>query len=173
MHSSSGLLIHPTLFALVNDTIAPGTGIDAEEFWQGFAGLVRRFSPRNEQLLHKRDALQATIDAYHREHAGRPLDPAAYALFLREIGYIVPEPPAVRVTSANVDDEIAQMAGPQLVCPIDNARFALNAANARWGSLLDAFYGTNAIPQTGANRPNPDGRYNPSRGAAVFEAVVC
>ncbi|MBL3699967.1 malate synthase G [Leucobacter luti] len=140
-------------------------GIDAEAFWAGVSAIVHELSPRNARLLQTRDELQARIDAHHRAHPGVP-DPEAYRAFLTEIGYLRPAPEAVRVTTADVAPEIATLAGPQLVVPILNARFALNAVNARWGSLYDALYGTDAIPQEGALAPGTG--YNAERGAAVI-----
>ncbi|MEZ0167612.1 malate synthase G [Microvirga sp. TS319] len=160
-----GLSVAEALHDFVVREALPGTGIAADAFFAGLAGLVRDFAPRNRALLATRDSLQAAIDAFYRARAGQPLDPAAAERFLREIGYIVPAPEAVSVTTAHVDDEIARIAGPQLVVPVSNARYALNAANARWGSLYDALYGTDAIPDDGATARS-DG-YNTARGAAV------
>ncbi|MGJ0204236.1 malate synthase G [Leucobacter sp. gxy201] len=140
-------------------------GLDAHAFWQGVSGLVHELAPKNAQLLARRDALQASLDAYHREHPGRP-DPEAYRAFLTEIGYLAPEPEDIAVGTENVAPEVASLAGPQLVVPILNARFALNAANARWGSLYDALYGTDAISQQGDLAPGAG--YNAERGAAVI-----
>jgi malate synthase len=159
-----GLSIDARLVDFVQDRALPGTGLDAEKFWSDFAALLGKFAPENAALLAKREDLQAQIDAWHIERAGQPHDPAAYQAFLREIGYLVPEPAPFQVGTANVDPEIATMAGPQLVVPALNARFALNAANARWGSLYDAFYGTDVL---GAAPAKPGG-YDAERGAAVI-----
>ena len=149
----------------VADALA-GSGQTPEVFWSGFAAILRELAPKNRALLAERDRLQAAIDAWHRERRGKPIDVAAYQEFLSGIGYLVPDVGPVSAETKNVDDEMAHIAGPQLVVPMSNARYALNAANARWGSLYDALYGTDAIP-------DDDGRargaaYNPKRGAAVI-----
>ena len=154
------------LAAFVRNDLAPGTGIDPDGFWEGFAAIVRDLDPRSRALLAVRDDLQAQIDAWHVERRGRPHDPAAYEAFLRDIGYLAPTPDGVRVATAGVDPEIAEVAGPQLVVPVDNARYALNAANARWGSLYDALYGSDVIPTDGG--AGRDGPYNPVRGDRVI-----
>ncbi len=159
----AGLGIAPALAAFVEDRVLPGTGIDPAAFWPGVAAIFARFAPRNAALLAIRDTLQAQIDAWHDDRAGQPFDQPGYQAFLRDIGYLVPEPAPFSVGSTGVDPEIATMAGPQLVVPILNARFLLNAANARWGSLYDALYGTDAIPGSPAGQG-----YDPVRGARVI-----
>jgi len=161
-----GLQVATELFRFIEDRVLPGTGLSSERFWTGFDAIVRDLAPTNLALLAERDRLQAALDDWHRAHPGPIRDMAAYRAFLEEIGYLVPPPGAVQVSTANVDAELALQAGPQLVVPILNARYALNAANARWGSLYDALYGTDAIPETGgAERA---GAYNPVRGAQVI-----
>ncbi len=162
----SGLKLDSALAAFIEGEVLPPLGRDAGAFWQGFAALLETFAPRNRALLAKRDALQAQIDAWHMARAGKPIDAGEYRAFLSGIGYLVPEPGDFAVTTENVDAEIATMAGPQLVVPVLNARFLLNAANARWGSLYDAWYGTDALDAPPA-RP---GGYDPERGAAVIAA---
>ena len=159
----AGLQVARPLVAFVEQQALPGTGLAPERFWTGLDDLFARFAPRTRALLDRRDALQAAIDHWHGEQAGQPHDPAAYRAFLTEIGYLVPEPAPFAVAPQQVDPELATVAGPQLVVPVLNARFLLNAANARWGSLYDALYGTDAIPGT-ATGPG----YDPVRGAAVI-----
>jgi malate synthase len=165
-----GLQVDSALHAFVNDEVLPGTGIDPAAYWQGFDTIVRELAPKNAVLLFERDRLQAQIDAWHRANPGPVTGTRAkkkYRAFLERIGYLVPMPSKVRATTKNVDAELALQAGPQLVVPITNARYALNAANARWGSLYDALYGTDAIAEDGgATRA---GAYNPVRGAKVIE----
>ena len=160
------LKIDRDLYVLVRDEIAPGTGIDADSFWDAFDKIVEEFAPENRLLLEKRDTLQQQIDAWHLERKNEPIDHEAYSSFLTDIGYLVPEGDNFIVTTEDVDLEIALIAGPQLVVPVDNARYALNATNARWGSLYDALYGTDVIDETdGATRGDT---YNPIRGAKVI-----
>ncbi|MFT0859316.1 malate synthase G [Ancylobacter sp. G4_0304] len=162
----AGLKVDSTLYSFVNDEALAGTGLEAAAFWNGFAALVKDFAPRNQALLDKRDALQLSIDEWHRSHRHKAPDQAAYERFLADIGYLQPEPAPFEVVTERVDDELARIPGPQLVVPITNARYALNAANARWGSLYDALYGTDAIPEDdGAGRSNG---FNPVRAARVI-----
>ncbi|RVQ66906.1 malate synthase G [Croceicoccus ponticola] len=163
----AGLLVETALAQFVESDVLAPLGMDARAFWQGFAGLLAKFAPVNRQLLAKRDELQSKIDAWHQDRAGKPVEMAEYKAFLTEIGYLVPEPGDFEIGTQNVDAEIATMAGPQLVVPVLNARFVLNAANARWGSLYDAFYGTDALPDT---PPATGKEYDPARGAAVVAA---
>jgi malate synthase len=161
------LQVADDLLQFIDQRVLPGTGIDPAAFWHGFDALVHDLAPRNAQLLAERDRLQAALDDWHRTHPGAITDMHEYRSFLLRIGYLVPVPERVRVSTANVDPELAVQAGPQLVVPVTNARYALNAANARWGSLYDALYGTDALPETdGATRAGP---YNPVRGARVIE----
>ena len=160
------LKVDKGLYALVRDEIAPGTGIEADAFWKAFSDIVTAMAPENRALLDKRDAIQQQIDVWHLARKGEPMDSEAYADFLSEIGYLVPEGEDFCVTTENVDAEIATISGPQLVVPTDNARYALNAANARWGSLYDAFYGTDVISE--ADSATRDTDYNPIRGAKVI-----
>jgi malate synthase len=163
MIEKAGLLVAAELAGFLETWALPGTGLEAAAFWRGAAEIFARFAPRNRELLAKRDLIQAEIDAWHAARAGQPLDMAAYKAFLGEIGYLLPEPAPFAVSTAHVDAEIATMAGPQLVVPMLNARFLLNAANARWGSLYDALYGTDAIQAAPAG-----GGYDPERGAKVI-----
>ncbi|HWR76558.1 MAG TPA: malate synthase G [Thiobacillus sp.] len=163
----AGLQIAKPLFDLVHDEIAPGTGISSDTLWQGFADMLRELTPRNRALLARRDELQARIDAWHLQRKGQPHDAAAYKQYLVDIGYLLPEGEDFVIGTENVDAEIARIAGPQLVVPVNNARYALNAANARWGSLFDALYGTDVIPGEGGAEKKV--AFNPVRGARVIE----
>ena len=145
----SGLAVGHELDDFVMNQALPGSGVDPDAFWSGFAQLIADFAPRNRELLEEREALQAAIDAWHRERVGQPHDAGAYRTFLEELGYLQPEGPDFVIDPANVDAELATIPGPQLVVPVMNARYAINAANARWGSLYDALYGTDAIPEEG------------------------
>ena len=160
----AGIEADPKLADFIETEVLGPLSRDVDGFWQGFAALLEEFAPRNAALLAKREDLQAQIDAWHGEHAGKPHDGGAYRAFLQEIGYLVPEPGDFTIGTRNVDSEIATMAGPQLVVPILNARFLLNAANARWGSLYDALYGTDVLDAP----PAKPGGYDEERGAAVI-----
>jgi malate synthase len=162
-----GLSVAQSLRAFIEDEALPRTGISGATFWNGLADLVRDFGEHNRQLLETRDALQSSIDAYHRDQLGQPLNLADYEGFLRKIGYLLPQIEDFTIRTKNVDEEIAQVAGPQLVVPLSNARYALNAANARWGSLYDALYGSDAIPEDGS--ATRAGSYNPIRGERVIK----
>jgi malate synthase len=168
--TAGGLRVARVLHDFVVDEAIPGTGIDAARFWTGFEALVRELAPRNRALLETRDRLQAAIDTWHDSNPGKPIDISAYQHFLTDIGYLQPEPPDFHITTANVDPEIASIAGPQLVVPVTNARYALNAANARWGSLYDALYGTDAIPEDDCAARGSG--YNPVRGSRVVAKVA-
>ncbi len=163
----SGLQVDAALARFIENEVVAPLGHDLAQFWAGFAALAHRFVPLNRALLAKREDLQTQIDAWHKARAGQSIDLGEYQAFLRQIGYLVPEPAPFQVGTQNVDPEIATMAGPQLVVPVLNARFLLNAANARWGSLYDAYYGTDALDAAPA-RP---GGYDEVRGAAVIAAV--
>ena len=166
MNPRGGLQVAANLDQFVETEALPGTGIDSAAFWSGFDALVHELAPKNRALLAERDRLQTELDNWHRANPGPVRDLRAYRAFLEGIGYIAPAPAGVKATTANVDTEIAEQAGPQLVVPLSNQRYALNAANARWGSLYDALYGTDAIPDTnGAERQKS---FNPVRGAAVI-----
>eukprot|EP01052_Picozoa_sp_SAG31_P004283 SAG31_NODE_176_length_21334_cov_12.211067_12_plen_190_part_00 len=162
--ADGALLVAPELHQAIAQ-IADGAGVEPVTFWRSLARIVERFEGRNKALLARRDELQSQLDTYYLQHQGAPLDPQEYEGFLTEIGYLVPEPDPFKISTSNVDPELAKIAGPQLVCPVDNARFALNAANSRWGSLLDALYGTDAVP---GDRGGP---YNHERGAVVFQVA--
>src|SRR6476661_5791228 len=159
----SGLQVAPVLAAFIEQQALPGTGHEPAAFWAGMAEIFARYAPENTMLLARRDAMQANLDDWHAARRGQPIDQTEYQAYLREIGYLVDEPAPFAIGTEDVDDEIARMAGPQLVVPSLNARFLLNAANARWGSLYDALYGTDVLP--GAAKP---GGYDPERGAQVI-----
>ncbi len=161
----AGLSVEKTLYDVFAGEILPATGIAAEAFFAALAGLAAELGPKNRSLLAKRDAMQAAIDVWHKERHGQPHDGDAYECFLTGIGYLLPEGPDFAMETTGVDPEIAAIAGPQLVVPITNARYAVNAVNARWGSLYDALYGTDVIPETDGAAKGPG--YNPVRGAAV------
>ena len=159
------LQVATSLHRFIEDEVLPGTGVDSGAFWKGFDAIVGDLAPRNIALLAERDRLQTELDTWHKAHPGPIADMAGYRKFLETIGYIVPEPGNVQATTTNVDDELAVQAGPQLVVPILNARYALNAANARWGSLYDALYGTDAISEDDGCAKGPG--FNEKRGAKV------
>jgi malate synthase len=161
------LQVATSLYRFVEDQVLPGSGLESKAFWQGFGELVHALAPKNAALLAERERLQRELDGWHRAHPGPIGDMKAYRALLQKIGYLVPVPKQVKAITANVDSEIALQAGPQLVVPITNARYALNAANARWGSLYDALYGTDALPEDGGAKRS--GAYNPLRGVKVIE----
>ncbi len=165
-----GLGIAKDLRDLVRDEIAPGTGVEPDAFWRSLADVVRDLGPKNRALLDRRDRLQARIDAWHAQRKGQPIEPDEYRAFLESIGYLLPAGEDFRIDTANVDDEIALIAGPQLVVPVDNARYALNAANARWGSLYDALYGTDVVPREDGEPESGSrsGGIDPVRGKRVI-----
>lgn len=162
-----GLHVDTPLKRFIDEQVLPGTGVDAAAFWKGFDAIVHELAPRNAALLAERDRLQAELDTWHKANPGPIRDMKGYRAFLEKIGYLVPQPKGAKATTTNVDAELALQAGPQLVVPILNARYALNAANARWGSLYDALYGTDALPTTGGADRGPG--YNEVRGAKVIE----
>jgi malate synthase len=162
MDISPNLSVDNLLQAFVEDELLPGTGVSTASFWSSLEALLADFMPRNQALLARRDELQAQVDAWWKARKGQSVSIAEQTEFLKEIGYLLPEPAAFQIDTVNVDPEIARIAGPQLVVPVSNGRYALNAANARWGSLYDALYGTDAIP--GERKPG----YDVERGAAVI-----
>lgn len=167
-HIAAGRLkVASALYNFIEEEALPGTGIESAHFWQEFSDLVAEFSPRNKNLLQVRDHMQQQLDDWYKEQVGKPFDRQAYKNFLGDIGYLLPEGNDFEIQTTNVDDEIAQIAGPQLVVPVINARFALNATNARWGSLFDALYGTDAIGEEGGTEKGVG--YNPIRGKKVIE----
>lgn len=163
----SGLQVALPIYDLVTQDILPETGVDVDAFWQSFASIINNFGPKNRELLVKRDVLQKKINHWHQQQSGSTIDQPAYKAFLQEIGYLVPEGGDFSITTDSVDLEVTVQAGPQLVVPVMNARFALNAANARWGSLYDALYGTDVLPETSGAEKTV--KYNPKRGAKVIE----
>ncbi|MEE3123022.1 MAG: malate synthase G, partial [SAR324 cluster bacterium] len=162
-----GISIDSNLDALVREEIMPGLGLDADHFWNSFSKIVSELTPRNQKLLEIRDRMQQQIDEWHQQHRGKPHNSENYRNFLQSIGYLVHEGPDFQISTTGVDPEISQIPGPQLVVPVSNARYALNAVNARWGSLFDAAYGTDVIPET--NGMEKGTSYNPQRGTKVFE----
>jgi malate synthase len=166
MTNEYDLRVSDALVRFIEDEALPGTDIQREAFWQGFSAVVHDLAPKNRALIEERERLQTALDEWHRAHPGPVRDLRAYRTFLTEIGYLAPTPDRVQVTTSDVDVEIAEQAGPQLVVPLSNARYALNAANARWGSLYDALYGTDALPEE-EGEPRSDG-YNPARGVRVI-----
>ena len=160
-----GLSVAGSLHRFVEEEALPGSGVEPEAFWAGADAVIHDLAPRNRELLARRDELQSRIDDYHREHPGRP-DAEEYTAFLTDLGYLLEEPSDVSVTTDDVDVEVARIAGPQLVVPLLNARFATNAANARWGSLYDALYGSDVISREGDLAPGDS--YNEVRGAEVI-----
>ena len=161
------LQVATNLYKFIETQVLPNTGVNSEKFWKGFDAIVQDLAPKNIALLAERDRLQTEMDAWHHQHPGPIANMKAYRKFLEKIGYLVPQPNKVKATTKNVDAELALQAGPQLVVPVLNARYALNAANARWGSLYDALYGTDALPETGGAEKGKG--YNPVRGAKVIE----
>src|SRR5688572_9648985 len=162
-----GLQVDAALKSFLDEEVLPGTGVASADFWKGFDAIVAELAPKNAALLAERDRLQAEMDSWHKANPGPIADMAAYRAHLEKIGYLVPPPKGAKATTKNVDAELALQAGPQLVVPILNARYALNAANARWGSLYEALYGTDALPTTGGADRGPG--YNEVRGAKVIE----
>ena len=163
--TKSGLSVHKLLVDFVEKEALPGLAVSAEQFWEGLAGLAREHVPTNARLLAKRDDIQARIDEWHRKYGPVANNAQGYEFFLREIGYLVTEPDDFSIETEGLDPEISSICGPQLVVPVSNARYALNAANARWGSLYDALYGTDAVSREGELAPGKG--FNAKRGAAV------
>jgi malate synthase len=170
MVNRGNLQVAAELDALVTNDIAPGTGVEVDAFWAGLEQLLDDLVPKNAALLERRDELQTAIDAWHTEHQGQAIDPDEYRRFLTGIGYLVADPGDFQISTTNVDDEIALIAGPQLVVPVMNARYAINAANARWGSLYDALYGTDVLPEEPGREKGTS--YNPARGELVVSRAA-
>ncbi|WP_332692264.1 malate synthase G, partial [Devosia sp.] len=168
--TKSGLSVHPLLVDFVEKEALPGLAVTAEQFWSGFAAIIAEHGPTNVALLGKRDQIQGQIDDWHRKYGAVANNPQGYEFFLREIGYLVPEPADFTIETTGLDPEITTLCGPQLVVPVSNARYALNAANARWGSLYDAFYGTDVIGRDGDLAPGQG--FNAARGAAVVDKAA-
>jgi len=166
---TNGLKVAKELYDFINDEALPGTGLEAGSFWSALGGILSDLAPRNRELLERRERMQEQIDEWHRARRGQSFDFGEYKSFLQDIGYLLPEGEAFAIATSNVDPEIATVAGPQLVVPVSNARYALNAANARWGSLYDAYYGTDAIPEDGGAEITAE--YNPKRGEKVVAAA--
>ena len=165
------LIISSVLLNFVNQEVIPGTGIDAEDFWKKFDLAVHELAPANKTLIEKRESIQKKIDEWHFVNKDEEVNKNEYIKFLKSINYIIEEKEDFQISTQNVDEEIAKIAGPQLVVPIDNARYALNAANARWGSLYDALYGTDVISDTGVTLKGDS--YNPERGEKViFRSII-
>src|ERR1700730_4591533 len=158
--------IDEVLYDFINHEARPGTGVQERPFWSGFSALVRALAPRNAELLLRRDELQSKVDGWHRQYPGAAFDHSRYKAYLQEIGYLVPEGQPFAIDTAGVDPEIALIAGPQLVVPVSNARYALNAANARWGSLYDALYGSDAVSRDAHAAPAKG--YDPASGKLVI-----
>ena len=165
----SGLSVATELHDLINQEIAPEAGVDPAVFWQGLADIVFEMSPKNREMLEKRRKMHEIIGQWHHERPGS-IDFPQYKKLLKDIGYLLPEGDAYTITTENIDPEIAGVAGPQLVVPVNNARFALNAANARWGSLYDAYYGTDVIPEDDGCEKGTS--FNPARGHKVIERAA-
>ena len=160
-----GLSIDSGLFALINDQALPNIGIDPDAFWSGFSGLISELTPKNRALLARREELETLINEWHTERRGTPHDPKSYRAFLYDIGYLAPEGPDFGVSTEGIDPEITTIPGPQLVVPVNNARYAINATNARWGSLYDALYGTDVISDEDGALTS--GQYSEARGRRV------
>ncbi|HXP97735.1 MAG TPA: malate synthase G, partial [Telmatospirillum sp.] len=167
--SAGRLSVAKVLFDFINEDALPGTGVTPDTLWSGLEAILTDLAPRNRALLARRDELQTSIDNWHLDHRGQAFDLHVYRTFLKNIGYLLPEGPDFSIGTAHVDPEIALIAGPQLVVPVMNARYALNAANARWGSLYDALYGTDAIPADDGAEAGKG--YNPKRGGKVIAAA--